>query len=256
MRHIIPVDFSFFPPDAFKGQRLAGPGTDTGIESALFILSNVPPGCGGPKMHMHPVDQVYYVLKGTMKVQLGSDIFVVGPDTVVYIPAGTPHCNWNEWQEPELHLEVFAYRPELATLLIQPAEPRKIADAHKLIRPLDANPWIRRPGFGMNKLLTRANGGSGKAQLYVAEITKGGGGGGGLHFHDFDQFYYILEGTLTVQVGRTRMEAGPNSLVVLPAGIVHSNVNERDEVERHLTIIVPEPEGDVRFDHQVRLVEQ
>jgi mannose-6-phosphate isomerase-like protein (cupin superfamily) len=254
MRHIIPVDFSFFPPDAFKGLRLAGPGTDTGIESAFFILSNVPPGCGGPKLHMHPVDQLYYVMSGTMKVQLGTDVFVVHPETLVYIPAGTPHCNWNEGTEPEYHLEVFAYKPDLAALL-EFTEPRKIPNADKLIRPLKDNEWIRKPGFSMNRLLTRGNGGSGKAQFYVAETTKGGGGGGGLHIHDFDQFYYILEGTLTIQIGRKRIDVGPHNLVLLPAGIVHANINERDELERHLTIIVPEPEGDVRYDHRMKFVD-
>jgi mannose-6-phosphate isomerase-like protein (cupin superfamily) len=76
--------------------------------------------------------------------------------------------------------------------------------------------------------------------LYVG-IVEPGGSGPDTHVHHFDQFYYVLDGTLTVEVGFDRFTAGPHTLVVLPAGVPHRQWNEGAEPERHLTLLVPEP---------------
>jgi mannose-6-phosphate isomerase-like protein (cupin superfamily) len=47
----------------------------------------------------------------------------------------------------------------------------------------------------------------------------------GMHTHEFDQLYYILEGTLTMQIGEEVFDAPTGSLVVIPAGTVHENSN-------------------------------
>ncbi len=251
MRHIIPVDYSAFPPDAFKGQVLVGPGTDTGIDSCKIICSRVPPGGKGPDLHTHPVDQYYYIISGTMNFQMGDEKFVLGPRTLVSIPAGTPHCNWNESKEAEVHLEVFVGPP--APNSLQKVQPRKVPGAAKQIRTLDANGWKPLVKWRTQQLAKRSMGDSGVARIYEAE-TEIGGGGPSMHFHSFDQFYFVLEGSLSVQIGMKKMVAGPNSLVVLPAGILHTNINEGPTPGRHIAILVPEPLGDAPADFRVELV--
>jgi quercetin dioxygenase-like cupin family protein len=47
-------------------------------------------------------------------------------------------------------------------------------------------------------------------------------GGAPLHVHTReDEYFYVLEGTLTVRLGDERFEAGPRSFVFLPRGIPH-----------------------------------
>jgi len=107
MKCIVPVDRTAFP-ETFKSIWLTKP--EYGLESCSVLISRVPPGHHGPSLHVHPVDQFYYILEGTATVQIGLDIFEVGPNTLVHFPAGIPHCNWNGTSEYELHLEVFAPR--------------------------------------------------------------------------------------------------------------------------------------------------
>ena len=50
--------------------------------------------------------------------------------------------------------------------------------------------------------------------LYVATVDAGAAGPG-LHVHEFDQFYYVLEGTMSIEIGLASCTAGPHTLVVL-----------------------------------------
>jgi quercetin dioxygenase-like cupin family protein len=102
MQHIVPVDFAKFPK-GWHSEILASP--KTGVDSCYVICSRVEPGAGGPKLHTHPADQFYFVMSGTMLLQLGTDEFSVGSDTLVFIPEGTPHFNWNPGDETAVHLE-------------------------------------------------------------------------------------------------------------------------------------------------------
>jgi len=68
-----------------------------------------------------------------------------------------------------------------------------------------------------------------------------GGSGPDTHIHRFDQFYYVLDGSLEIEVGLDRYVADRHTLVVLPAGVPHRQWNEGPSLERHLTLLVPEP---------------
>jgi quercetin dioxygenase-like cupin family protein len=103
------------------------------------------------------------------------------------------------------------------------------------------------PGFAMQRMLRRADG-SEHVSLYIGSVEPGAGGPG-THVHAFDQFYFVLDGQMTVEVGLERHVADPHTLVVLPAGVPHRQFNEADTTERHITLIVPEPmPGDAAWD--------
>ena len=53
------------------------------------------PGGGMPR-HTNEVEHEQYVLRGRARVGIGDEVFEVGSDDVVYIPAGVPH--WYEAQ--------------------------------------------------------------------------------------------------------------------------------------------------------------
>jgi mannose-6-phosphate isomerase-like protein (cupin superfamily) len=252
MQHMVAVDYSKFPEGIFKGQPLVGPPTLSGIESCKIICSRVPPGCAGPQLHVHPVDQFYYVVSGTMNVQLGTDKFVAGPNTVVSIPAGTPHCNWNDGKEDEVHLEMFVPPPPPGSL-VKLDKAHKVENANSLVRAVDPEKWEVKPNWKTQQLVRRNLGDNGVARIYIAD-TVAGQGGPSLHFHAFDQFYYVLEGELTIQIGLKRMKAGANTLVVLPAGTLHTNLNEGPGPERHIAILIPEPKEGVTADTKVEII--
>jgi quercetin dioxygenase-like cupin family protein len=46
---------------------------------------------GGMPPHTNTVEHEQYVLRGRARIGIGDEVHYVGPDDVVFIPAGTPH---------------------------------------------------------------------------------------------------------------------------------------------------------------------
>jgi quercetin dioxygenase-like cupin family protein len=46
---------------------------------------------GGMPLHTNTVEHEQYVLRGRARITIGERLYEVGPDDVLYIPAGTPH---------------------------------------------------------------------------------------------------------------------------------------------------------------------
>ncbi len=235
MNHIRPIDW-----DA---------GTDAGIpgyrgqilyagESCYVIATKVPPGVEGPPRHTHASDQIYAVLVGTTTVELGSEEHKVSRFGSVFIPAGLPHHNRNDGDVDEVHIEVIAPGGFLQPI----ATPTEATDSRGL--PYYARqvgePEAREGAMATAWLANRESG-STHASIYLAEMAPGASGPP-LHTHEFDQFYFVVEGALEVQIGFETHVVGPNTLAVLPAGVPHKQRNaSATEIERHLAILVPEP---------------
>jgi mannose-6-phosphate isomerase-like protein (cupin superfamily) len=242
MRYVRPVDFAAFPANEFNSQRLAD--ATGGLDSCICICTRVPPGKGTSSgLHIHPVDQLYYVLTGTMHARIGNATYVVPPEHLVIIPAGTPHWNWNEGTEDELHFELIVPQPAAGQALVTriAGEPAAHALSLNPIRPLD------HAKFNLERF----------SQVILADRTTGleslglgvfrvppGGRGPGLHVHRFDQIYYVYRGTMDLEIGFERYSVGPHTLVILPAGMPHRNWNSGAEPEYHLNLRIPEPVGE------------
>ena len=86
---------------------------DSGATSCSVNCIKTPPGEGSPAgMHTHVVDQLFYILSGTMSLEIAGQSHVAGPGTLVVFPAGVPHRNWNGGTEATIHLAVSAPLPE------------------------------------------------------------------------------------------------------------------------------------------------
>lgn len=208
-------------------------------EACVIIVTKVPPGAGGPPRHIHPSDQSYYVMEGELGLSLGSQEVALRAGSSVFIPAGLPHQNHNRGTEVEMHLEVIAPG-------ILPSQPVAVAsdapDAAELSAFVSTADPSRAVGVGFTQdwLIDRKRGAS-NAGIYLAEVPPKGSGPS-LHVHEFDQFYFVLDGVLSVEIGFHRFDVGPQNLIVLPAQVPHRQWNEQDIAEHHLTILVPEPE--------------
>lgn len=73
---------------ATETQVLLGPGDGT----PNFAMRRFTMGAGGgmPR-HTNTVEHEQYVLRGRARIGVGDEVFEVGPDDVLYIPAGAPH---------------------------------------------------------------------------------------------------------------------------------------------------------------------
>lgn len=249
MRNIIPNPEANFP-ETFKSLFLNGP--EGGVDSCNCLVSRCPPGHKGPRLHTHVVDQFYFVLRGQTTVQIGTEVFTVPPMHMVHFPAGTPHCNWNETDDDEQHFELMVPRPPADRLIDYWAgEVPTVPDAARLIQPFREEDYTQGRLFASAHLARRETG-SPHVRVYAARVPPNGPSLP-LHFHDFDQFYYVFGGELTIQVGHERAVARPGDLVMLPKGTVHTNLNLGPEVEYHLAILIPEPPVGAQFDYKVQI---
>ena len=81
-----------------------------------------PAGGGSPAgMHTHVVDQIFYILAGTMSLEIEGTQYEAGPGSLVIFPAGVPHRNWNAGAEPTIHLAVNAPLPDPNEPFARPA---------------------------------------------------------------------------------------------------------------------------------------
>ena len=72
-----------------------------------------PAGQGSPAgMHTHVVDQIFYILSGTMSLEIEGTTYAAPPGTLVVFPAGVPHRNWNGGSEPTVHLAFNTPMPD------------------------------------------------------------------------------------------------------------------------------------------------
>jgi quercetin dioxygenase-like cupin family protein len=76
--------------------------------------------------------------------------------------------------------------------------------------------------------------------VFIAEGLVLPGGGPPPHIHSReDESFYLLEGTLTVQVGDETLQATPGDFVYLPRGITHSFRNTGQVNARMLVTVAP-----------------
>jgi len=77
----------------------------SGAQTCTINYIKTPAGGGSPAgMHTHKVDQIFYILSGTMSLEIEGKEYQAGPGSLVVFPAGVPHRNWNGGGEPTVHL--------------------------------------------------------------------------------------------------------------------------------------------------------
>ena len=122
MEYVRKVDFAQL---AAGNERLVQSLLDrsSGATSCSVNCIKTPPGEGSPAgMHTHVVDQLFYILSGTMSLEIAGQSHVAGPGTLVVFPAGVPHRNWNGGTEATIHLAVSAPLPEPGKPFARPVE--------------------------------------------------------------------------------------------------------------------------------------
>jgi len=85
----------------------------SGAKTCTIQCIKTPAGGGSPAgLHTHQVDQIFYILKGTMNIEIVGKEYEVGPGTLVIFPAGVPHRNWNGSSGPTVHLAFNTPMPD------------------------------------------------------------------------------------------------------------------------------------------------
>lgn len=106
MEYVRKVDFEAIDnsgADARLTQKLLD--HTSGAENCTINCIKTPAGGGSPAgMHIHDVDQIFYILSGTMSIEIEGKQYDCGPGSLIVFPTGVPHRNWNGTSEPTVHL--------------------------------------------------------------------------------------------------------------------------------------------------------
>ena len=77
----------------------------SGAKTCSIMCIKTPAGGGSPAgMHIHAVDQIFYILSGTMSIEIEGKRYDCSPGSLIIFPAGIRHRNWNGGSEPTVHL--------------------------------------------------------------------------------------------------------------------------------------------------------
>jgi quercetin dioxygenase-like cupin family protein len=98
---------------------------------------------------------------------------------------------------------------------------------------------------GRTELLGHKSGATSCTIQYIKHQPHGGSPLKGPHTHAFDQMFYIVSGTMAVEIEGKRYNAEAGSLVVLPAGVPHFTFNDNDEPTLFLAVHAPLPDPDL-----------
>jgi quercetin dioxygenase-like cupin family protein len=112
LEYVRSVDFNELAATGERAsQSLLGP--ETGATTCSVSCIRTPPGDGSPAgMHTHEVDQIFYILAGTMRLEIAGKPYTAGPGTLVIFPVGVPHRNWNDGAEATVHLAINSPLPD------------------------------------------------------------------------------------------------------------------------------------------------
>jgi mannose-6-phosphate isomerase-like protein (cupin superfamily) len=107
------------------------------------------------------------------------------------------------------------------------------------------------PNERFSQWLLDHNSGGKHCSINWIRTPAGGGSPAGMHTHVVDQIFYILAGTMSLEIEGREYQAGPGSLVVFPAGVPHRNWNGGSEPTVHLAFNTPLPDPNVPFAQSV-----
>jgi len=100
----------------------ADPGDDCGrVDDLTVIIEDIAPGDRIP-LHRHRIHELVVIVSGQGEVRFGEATFPVGPDSVIFIPAGTVHGTRNTGEGPlRLHAVFPSSLIDMAMLERNPA---------------------------------------------------------------------------------------------------------------------------------------
>jgi mannose-6-phosphate isomerase-like protein (cupin superfamily) len=102
----------------------------------------------------------------------------------------------------------------------------------------------------VRRLLDPSTGASG-CTISVIRTPADGGSPEGLHVHDVDQIFVMLEGMMTVEIDGEEHDLGPFDVVHFPVGVPHRNWNPSATPSVHLSVCAPAPDPAEPFARRV-----
>lgn len=78
---------------------------ESGADKCAVTCIRTPPGGGSEAgLHTHPFEQIFYLLSGSMDLEIAGERYRAHAGALIIFPLRVPHRNWNSGTEPSIHL--------------------------------------------------------------------------------------------------------------------------------------------------------
>jgi quercetin dioxygenase-like cupin family protein len=201
-----------------------------------------------PHYHERHTD-AFYVLEGELEFTLGRETVLAGAGAAVVAPPGVVHAFTNSSGGRVRFLNIHAPDSGFVEYLRALIRGEKIAfDSIDVDGPQGpGGGTFLGPGEGMAYTVGTATSlfkatreaTAGVFSLAEATIEPGTTGPPPHSHRELLDSFYVLEGTLTVQVGEEEMDAPAGTYACVPPGIVHTFANRSDGPVRFLNLNTP-----------------
>lgn len=201
-----------------------------------------------PHFHEHHTD-AFFLLEGELEFTLGLETHLGRAGTAVVVPPGNVHAFTSTGRTRARFLNIHAPDSGFVDFLRARTRGEDSAfDSVDVDGPQEpGNGTVLGPGegtaypVGSAISVFKATKESTSGSFSLAEVTiQAGTPGPPPHSHrELLDSFYVLEGTLTVQVGDEEVEAGPGTYACAPPGVVHTFANRSASTVRFLNLNTP-----------------
>jgi quercetin dioxygenase-like cupin family protein len=218
---------------------------------------------GAIQPHLHSFEESFYILEGSVIVQVGESAYRLGPGHFGLIETGMAHAWRNAGDQPARWLEMQAPQPRPADAPAGPdtgfvagdapaqAEPPVLTDpAVKLMGHFDES-QLPRPGGasqmeGFNpttgvaiKMFVDRSFGATHQSLFLIQYMPGAKIDP--HDHTFEEAYLIVSGEVEATADGRTYRLGPGGVIWTGVGCVHSFANVGEQPVRWIETQAPLP---------------
>jgi quercetin dioxygenase-like cupin family protein len=249
-------------PDAYKDH-------STGFRRATYVdraLGSVHMGTGicileasgQIEAHVHSFEETFYIMEGSLAVQIGDAAYTVGPGSFGLIPTGTKHAWRAIGSQPSRWVEMQAPQPRQPdygrdTFFVGgdfPAQPAAPGPDTKLLGHFDET-QLPKPGApsemeGFNpttgvaiKMFVDRSFGAVHQSLFLIQYMPGAKIDP--HDHTFEESYFIVSGEVEATADGEKHHLGPGSVIWTGVGCIHSFANVGAEPVRWIETQAPLP---------------
>jgi mannose-6-phosphate isomerase-like protein (cupin superfamily) len=208
--------------------------------------------------HLHSFEESFYILDGSLIVQIGEQAYLLGPGNFGLISTGVPHSWRNVGEEPARWLEMQAPQPRpldygLDTFFVAgevPSQGVPPAPDSPMLGYFDES-QLPRPGGpsqmeGFNpttgvaiKMFVDRSFGAIHQSLFLIQYQPGAKID--LHDHTFEESYFIVSGQVRATADGETNDLGPGDVIWTGVGCIHSFANVGTEPVRWIETQAPLP---------------
>jgi mannose-6-phosphate isomerase-like protein (cupin superfamily) len=249
----------------------------TGFSTAVLIddsqsshveiaLCRLDPG-GHVAGHLHPFEESFYVLSGAALLRIDGARYALATDDFGFVPVATPHAWTNPHDEPVTWYRIRSPQPRplgrskgtFPVADFDPPQDGRVVDeldptvrfvGHFSESDLNAPGPLSMPGYhghnvrdiSVRMMVDDVLGAIHHTHFMIQFAPRREEGlSGSAHFHDFEEAYFLLQGTGEVVEEGQRFTVSAGDLVWQNSGTMHGWVNRGTEPLRFIELQAPRP---------------